>query len=1050
MRHVFAQCVARAARSVWFVLALVASFFIAGPLASARADITPTGDVSPTDPSTWTSSTTGYIGNTSAGTLTVDGGSGLLSGNSYIGYGATATGVVSVMGTASTWSPWDLYVGAYGGGTLSIADGGSVSNSSGYIGCYSGSMGLVTVDGAGSRWSYGVLCVGQSGIGTLSITNGGSVNCPTDVFTSDIIGRDSGSTGRVMVDGAGSTWNSGDLAIGGGGGGTLSITSGGSVSFGSSVVGDSPGSTGVVTVDGSGSTWANGNWTSLDTLIVGRSGAGTLLIANGGSVDCTTGNNPNTYVGRNSGSTGKVTVDGIGSTWKNANLYLGYNGSGALSITNGGSVTVAHATYVGRNTGSSGLIDFGTNGGTLTTDALLASPSQLRGTGTINACGLVSDVNLVFDSTHGAKQTLLFQGPNQNVTINLDASAFSQNYSNALGAGWRSSGSLTVQDGITVKSCYGYLGYASYSTGVATVTGVGSKWDTGGPYVGVYGSGTLSITAGGSVTGGSGNIGYYSGSTGVTNVDGNGSTWTNNGDLRIGNSGSGRLSITNGGSVSVAGTTCIGYNTGSTGAIDFGPNGGTLTTKTLCFSSLAQLSGTGTINACGLISNINLVFDSTHGVQQAIAFQQSGQSITLNLDMATSPSNNGDFGAGWQGAGSLTIRDGMRVDCYNAYLGYHTGSSGVASVTGSGSTWNVTNNYLYVGYYGSGALSIANGGSVTCGQCFLAHWGSATGVVSIDGTGSSLTSRSIDVAGGTLSITNGGHVSSYYSCSTGRLAAVNGTGSVWNTDGGKMSIGGTLVIAGGGVVTAKSAAVSSASLLAVDVGQNSLVTVGSGTGTITNNGTVRIVAGAGVPVDDNTKYKPIAAGTWGGTGTCQPIGGTWDATGHLFTASSIASGTSGSPVGVDRALVQRVLISDEGTERTGWSVGASFPAAEATGTATMTFTASAISEMTLGGKEVLGGWTFATTGYEVTASNPIYLSFDVGAGHPADGLRLWHCDGSDWATFSPFDLTYDGKYASFTVTGLSGYAVTVPEPGTVGLLAVGVVGLIVYARRRRR
>ena len=48
-------------------------------------------------------------------------------------------------------------------------------------------------------------------------------------------------------------------------------------------------------------------------------------------------------------------------------------------------------------------------------------------------------------------------------------------------------------------------------------------------------------------------------------------------------------------------------------------------------------------------------------------------------------------------------------------------------------------------------------------------------------------------------------------------------------------------------------------------------------------------------------------------------------------------------------------------------------------------------------KEVLGGWTFATTGYDVSASKPIYLSFDVGAGHPADELRLWHYDGSDWA-----------------------------------------------------
>ena len=49
---------------------------------------------------------------------------------------------------------------------------------------------------------------------------------------------------------------------------------------------------------------------------------------------------------------------------------------------------------VGANTGYTGVIDFGTNGGTLTTQTLLASPAQLAGTGTINTNGLVSDIDL--------------------------------------------------------------------------------------------------------------------------------------------------------------------------------------------------------------------------------------------------------------------------------------------------------------------------------------------------------------------------------------------------------------------------------------------------------------------------------------------------------------------------------------------------------------------------------------------------------------------------------------------------------------------------------
>jgi hypothetical protein len=44
---------AAAARSTMFWLTVLAAFSLAGPLSSARADITPEGDVAPADPSTW-------------------------------------------------------------------------------------------------------------------------------------------------------------------------------------------------------------------------------------------------------------------------------------------------------------------------------------------------------------------------------------------------------------------------------------------------------------------------------------------------------------------------------------------------------------------------------------------------------------------------------------------------------------------------------------------------------------------------------------------------------------------------------------------------------------------------------------------------------------------------------------------------------------------------------------------------------------------------------------------------------------------------------------
>jgi len=138
--------------------ALSAVLSIAVTLSPARAAFTVSGDVVPANPSTWTSFTNGYIGNTSGGTLTVDSGN-LLSSWGYIGFGGSATGLVNISGTNSKWtSTYGVFVGGgSGSGTLNITNGGTVSNAYGwgytYIGHNSGSTGAVTVSGTGTTWT---------------------------------------------------------------------------------------------------------------------------------------------------------------------------------------------------------------------------------------------------------------------------------------------------------------------------------------------------------------------------------------------------------------------------------------------------------------------------------------------------------------------------------------------------------------------------------------------------------------------------------------------------------------------------------------------------------------------------------------------------------------------------------------------------------------------------------------------------------------------------------------------------------------------------------
>ena len=173
----------------------------------------------------------------------------------------------------------------------------------------------------------------------------------------------------------------------------------------------------------------------------------------------------------------------------------------------------------------------------------------------------------------------------------------------------------------------------------------------------------------------------------------------------------------------------MGSSPNGAGAINFGSNGGTLTTGAICTLS-SQLSGVGTINANGLATDLNLVFDSTHGLKQTFALNSlPNQNVTINLDMST-PANNVELGAGCDGNGSLTIRDGIAVQCGTGFV------SGTATIQGPGSTWGCSD-MLSLGALASPAtLNIVDGGGVTTAAAVIADVINSAVVVKVDGVGS--------------------------------------------------------------------------------------------------------------------------------------------------------------------------------------------------------------------------------------------------------------------------------------------------------------------------
>jgi len=363
-----------------------------------------------------TTSDNAFINNTGTARIPTNGGTGAVAKNVNVGDTFFDIGTLRVVDSGTLTVGVDptlagnLIIANDGIGSAVFRDDAVVTDFNGTIGNLADGLGDVLVRDNAVWTNNNNLFVadaggGANGAGSLDIQDVAKVTAGRIV-----VGRQTNSIGRVDVSGtymAGSSdynlTSGGDTVIGGSGEGHMDIHDGGRVNTNvRGIIGDNSDGTGVVRVGTDGpnseSFWRigpdPGPITASNTvgsersnsgivgnvpdgvapvLIVGRDGNGTLNIHDGGLVFVDSGNG-DTFIGRNAGSMGRVSIDGTGtgafmgngfssdSTLKTRSVFVGGTGAGpggdgALRLTNNGTLAASNLTVWGPGTGNKGLLE---------------------------------------------------------------------------------------------------------------------------------------------------------------------------------------------------------------------------------------------------------------------------------------------------------------------------------------------------------------------------------------------------------------------------------------------------------------------------------------------------------------------------------------------------------------------------------------------------------------------------------------------------------------------------------------------------------------------
>lgn len=804
-----------------------------------------TGDVLVDQSGSWALDSDLVVGVWGEGSLTVSGGGQVQSARSWVGgvdrdtmeYDepifdelgeADGTGTVVVTGAGSQWDAGNLLlVGSWGTGDVRIEDGGQVTAQEVFVGgmpieleegqpfswdLVADGTGTVTVSGEGSALNVtgdDTLFVGYSSTGTLDVNEGGVVNAGGVV-----VGGAPGATGTILVHDAGSQLVSAEeLLIGAWGEGDLRIYDGGAVQAETLMAGGfEPNDTGLAPEveaafgdpKGTGIILVSGENSTLDVFgaaYIGYSGNAHVDVNEGGAATSF-----QTVLGVVTGGYGEINVDGSGSVWHvnqdggfeedtgrtSGVMVVGGYGEGAVNVTDGGLVDVEKRLYVGGY--SSGGIDEGIMGGdpngtgvvnvtgegsTVQTDGLVVGFSSEGTVNVENGGSLVSQTALVgFDPNSSGQVLVDGAGSTWENAGSALVGAYGQADVTVSGGGQFSVGQLLLVGGFDAdESDFDPSGfeYDPNHMGVVTVTGENSLVEAYAIGVGVGGTGSVQVLDGGTLETQIGVVGAVADSVGTVVVDGEGSTWRLAGDGGLpddlGTEGEGTLVVSNGGLVELD-----GWNAALSvdDQITIGSEGqGTLTVinGARVFSDEVVLGGTDPE-----FESLEEYLDPNAGLGTGTGTAAvNGPGSLLETD---------DLYVGFSGTGDLTIRNGGQVIDGSAWIGVMPGAVGTVLVTEPESTWSNTQS-LVVGAWGLGDLTISGGGYVSAPEVFI-------GGASFDAIGEDYDPNLTPTGTGTVDVTGAGSELEVTSDAT-LYVGYSGTGGLDVNDGGAVNSGSVII-----------------------------------------------------------------------------------------------------------------------------------------------------------------------------------------------------------------------------------------------------------------